>query len=93
MSKKKVPFSNAGIDDLPNDKPAVYKILTRSGKPNYIGTAKRGRVRERLREHLGKIPGERVQIEQVHRIRDAQKRESRAIKRSNPKYNTQRKQR
>jgi len=93
MSKKKVPFSNAGIDDLPNDKPAVYKILTRSGKPNYIGTAKRGRVRGRLREHLREIPGERVQIEQFHRIRDAQKREAGAIKKAKPKYNTQQKQR
>ena len=93
MVKKTVDFNKTGIGKLPNDKPVVYKILTESGGNNYTGIAKKGRVRERIEEHLsgGKdhVPGSKVQIEQMKSIEEAQEKESRIISRSEPKYNKQ----
>jgi len=90
MSKTKtVKFNKSGVDKLPDDKPVTYKIKTNGGKTNYTGSAKKGRVKERIKEHLesGNIPGAKVQIERHSSIRDAQKKESRSIKRTKPKYN------
>lgn len=93
MAKKTVPFNEKGIEKLPNDKPVVYRILTEGGRNNYTGVAKRGRVQERLQEHLpgGKdpIPGAKVQIEQMPSIRDAEAKEARVISRSKPPHNEQ----
>ena len=59
MAKKTVNFNKSGASKLPNDKPVVYKVKTAGGKTNYVGVAKRGRVEDRIKEHLdaGKIPG------------------------------------
>ncbi len=93
MGKKTVNNNQAGIGKLPNDKPVTYKIKTPSGKVNYVGVAKRGRVQERLEEHLpgGKdyIPGAKVQIEQCGSIAEARKNEAATIKRIQPKHNEQ----
>jgi len=93
MAKKTVPFNERGIGKVPDDKPVVYKVLTDGGRNNYTGVAKRGRVQERLQEHLpgGKdpIPGAKVQIEQMPSIRDAQAKETRVIARSKPPHNEQ----
>jgi hypothetical protein len=93
MARKTVPFNQAGIEKLPNDKPVVYKIETPSGKNNYTGIAQRGRVRERLGEHLpeGKdpVPGAKVVVEQAKSIAEAREKEQRIITRSQPKYNEQ----
>ena len=91
MAKKTVKFNSKGIKDLPNDKPVVYKILTQGGNNNYTGIAQRGRIQERLQEHLseGNITGTRVQIDQMESIGEARKKESRIIKRTQPKYNNQ----
>ena len=93
MAKKTVPFTASGIEKVPNDKPVVYKILTEGGTNNYTGVAKRGRVQERLREHLpgGKdaVPGSKVQIERMPSIDDARAKEGRVIKRTQPRYNVQ----
>lgn len=93
MAKKTVPFNERGIGKLPDDKPAVYRILTDGGRNNYTGVAKRGRVQERLQEHLlgGKdpIPGAKVQIEQMSSILDAEAKEARIIARSKPPHNEQ----
>jgi len=89
MATKKVQYTNAGIENLPNDKPVVYKIETESGRNNYTGIAKRGRVQDRIREHLDEIPGATVRIEQLSTIGDARAKEGRIIKRSQPKYNKQ----
>lgn len=84
-------FNQKGITKIPDDKSAVYKILTDGGKTNYTGTAKRGRVQERLQEHLpgGKdfVPGAKVQIEQMGSTKDAQAKENRIISRTKPPYN------
>ena len=87
MGKKTTKFNKTGIGKLPNDKPVLYKIQTPSGNTNYAGIAKKGRVQDRLQEHLGNVPGEKVQIEQFSSIRDAAKKEGNVIKRTQPKYN------
>jgi hypothetical protein len=87
MGTRKVSYNKKGIKNLPNDKPVLYRIQTGRGKANYIGTAKKGRVQERIAEHLGEIPGATVKIVQFNSIRDAQNTEQRAIKLNQPKYN------
>lgn len=91
MAKKTVKFTQKGISKLPNNKPIVYKIKTESGTNNYTGVTKKGRVQERLQEHLqdGKISGTKVQIEQKETIAEAEKAEANIIARSKPKYNKQ----
>jgi hypothetical protein len=92
MPKKTVSFNKSGIAKLPNDKPVVYKIETAGGKTNYAGVAQRGRVQDRLGEHLakGKIPGAKVRVEQMSSIDEARAREQRIISRMLPKFNKQR---
>jgi excinuclease UvrABC nuclease subunit len=87
MGIKKVKFNKRGIEQLPNNKPVVYRIESAGGKNNYTGTAQRGRVRERIQEHLGEIAGAKVKIEQTGSINQAREKEARIIKRSQPKYN------
>ena len=87
MGKKTVGYNKSGVEKLPKAKPVIYRILTDSGKTNYVGVAKRGRVKERLTEHLDEIPGSTVHIEQFTSIADAKQKEKRVIKRSQPKYN------
>jgi len=91
MAKKTVKYNQKGASKIPNDKPVVYKIKTAKGKTNYVGVAKRGRVQERIIEHLDskKIPGIKVQIEQTSTIREAKQKEQRIISRTKPKYNVQ----
>ncbi len=91
MSQKTVSFNGKGAAKLPADKPAVYKIQTEAGKTNYVGIAKRGRLPERIQEHLdaGDIPGAKVKIEQVSSIDEAKQREQHIISRTKPKYNEQ----
>ena len=89
MATKTVRFNKSGASKLPQDKPVVYRIRTNAGKTNYVGVAKRGRVQERIQEHLdaNKIPGAKVQIEQKPSIQEARKTEVRVIARTKPKYN------
>jgi len=82
-----MPFTLRRIQKVPDNKPVVYRILTRCGRTNYVGVAQRGRVRERLQEHLGKIPGASVRIQQMASIAEAGETEARIIARSQPKYN------
>lgn len=90
MARKTVPFTkSSGVEKLPNDKPVVYRVYTEGDRLNYVGIAKKGRVQERLEEHIedGKIPGAKVVIEQKSTIQDAARTESAVISRSKPKYN------
>jgi predicted GIY-YIG superfamily endonuclease len=93
MAKKTVGFNRTGIEKVPDDKPALYIIKTEGGKPNYAGVAERGRVQDRLREHLpgGKdfVPGVKVQITQMGSISEARKAKEKIIASKQPKYNTQ----
>ena len=49
---QKAKYNKTAIDNLPNDKPVLYRIETDTGNLNYAGIAKRGRVRDRIKEHL-----------------------------------------
>ena len=93
MAKKTVPFNQKGIEKLPDNMPVVYKILTKGNTNNYTGVAQRGRVQDRLREHLpgskDYIPGAKVQIEQMTSIKDAEAKETRIIARTKPPHNEQ----
>ncbi|MBC8488570.1 MAG: hypothetical protein H8D45_21295 [Bacteroidetes bacterium] len=93
MAKKTVNNNKTSISKLPNDKPVMYKIKTKGGNVNYVGVAKKGRVEERIEEHLqgqeDYVPGAKVQIEQCGSITEAKKKEAAAIKGIQPKYNEQ----
>ena len=89
MGKRKVNYSRKGISNLPENKPVLYRIKTAGGNVNYAGIAKRGRVQDRIEEHLSEIPGSTVEIEQFNRIADAIQKEGNVIKRTQPKYNEQ----
>ena len=95
MTRKTVSFSKQGISQLPDNKPVVYKIQTQGGKNNYTGVAQRGRVQDRIAEHLAgsrdAVPSAKVQIEQIPSIGDARAKESRVISRSKLRYNKQEK--
>jgi len=91
VGTKKVKYNKQGIGQLPNDKPVLYRIETESGELNYAGIAKRGRVQERISEHLSEVPGATVRIEQFSSISEAEKKEPKVIKRNSPKYNKQEK--
>ena len=91
MVRKTVSFNRSGIGKLPTDKPALYRIQTEGGKTNYAGVAKRGRVQERIAEHLAgakdPVPGAKVRIEQMRSIAEVKRTEARVITRSKAKYN------
>ena len=95
MTKRKSgQFSEEGIESLAKNKPIVYRIEDDSGTNIYTGVAKRGRVEDRLKEHLpgGKDPipgGAKVKIEQKESIAEAEKSEARIIKSAQPRYNEQ----
>lgn len=63
MATKKTKYKKPDLEQLPNNKPVLYRIETGSGNLNYVGTAKRGRVKERIAEHIVQIPGSTVRIE------------------------------
>ena len=93
MTKKTVEFNKKGIGSLPNNKSVVYKIKSKSGANNYTGIAKRGRVKDRIAEHLpgnrDHVPGTSVEVEQMPSVEDARRKESRIIARSKPTHNKQ----
>ncbi len=87
-------FNREGIEKLAADKPAVYKLLDPQGANLYTCIAKRGRVQERLKEHLsgGKDPirgAKKVELLQKSSIDEAKKTESRILSRSKPPRNKQ----
>jgi excinuclease UvrABC nuclease subunit len=89
--RKSSTYNPTGIAKLPDDKPVVYQIETDGGRVNYVGVAQRGRVQDRLQEHLGsgddRVPGAKVRIEQFSSIADARTREAALIQSLQPKYN------
>ena len=92
VKKKTAAFNNDGIESLAKDKPVVYKIEDKNGNNIYTGVAKRGRVEQRLKEHLSNGPdpirgGVKVKIQQKDSIDDALKFEARIIKQQRPSKN------
>lgn len=87
MGTKKVRYKREDINNLPDNMPVRYDIYNTSGNLNYIGSAKKGRVKKEIASKIGKIPGATVKIHQRHRISEARKEEGNAIKRNKPPYN------
>lgn len=90
--KKSGSFDKNGIENLAKDKPVVYKIENKKGENIYTGVAKRGRVEERIKEHLPGAKdavrgGRRVVIQQKSSIAEAKKSEKRIIQQQNPSQN------
>ena len=87
----KMSFNKSSIRAVPANRPILYQLDTASGNPNYIGVAKRGRPRKRLRDHLpggaSPIPAKTVKVRQFSSIAEAKAAEKRAIKAKQPKYN------
>ena len=77
MGTKKVKYNKTDLSQLPKNKPVLYRIETDGGNLNYVGTAKRGRVQERLAEHIGEIPGAKVSIEHFDSIDKAREKVAR----------------
>jgi len=93
MGKKKTAnFTEEGIESLEKNKPVVYKIENKKGDLLYAGVAKRGRVEERLKEHLPGEPdairgGAKVRIIPKNNINEARETESRIIEKQKPLRN------
>ncbi len=92
VGNKSVDFDEKSIEGLAKNKPVVYNIEDKNGKTLYTGVAKRGRVEDRIKEHLpgGSDPirgGSKVKIQQKASIIDAEKAEARAIKKNQPPQN------
>lgn len=90
--KKSGTFDPKGIESLAKNKPVLYEIQDNKGDLLYTGVAKRGRVEERLKEHLPGGPdpirgGSRVTIQQKSSIEAALKAEAKAIKVKQPPQN------
>ncbi len=90
--KKSGSFNEQGIEGLAKNKPVVYNIEGKKGNTLYTGVAKRGRVEERIKEHLPDGPdpvrgGAKVKIQQKTSIAEAEKAEAKAIKRNQPSQN------
>jgi len=89
-------FNKTSIENLPEEKPILYLLKNNSGDELYLGIAKKGRVQERLKEHLTlkkeKIPGAaKVKIAQFSSIEKAKIAEKRLIRKLEPKFNEQNK--
>jgi len=85
-------FNKTKISKVPKNKPIIYKILDANGKNIYTGAAKRGRVPERLGEHLpgtkDAIPGAKFfQFRQMNSIDNATEVEKKIISREKPRFN------
>ena len=82
------PMSQKNIDDVPGDKPGVYRIKNTSGKVLYVGTAKGGRLDDRIAEHMGNIKGgTHFQYKTVSSKESAVRLERKEIKKSTPPFN------
>lgn len=98
MAKKRFSPSKAlnksQISKVPDDKPAVYELLDQSGTNVYTGIAKRGRVQDRLEEHLpsgqDSVAGaSRFRVKQKPSVEQARQEEKQIIKKEKPKGNQQ----
>jgi len=87
-------FNKTTLNNIPEEKPILYRLLNNSGDELYDGIAKKSRVRERLLEHLSlkkeKIPGAtKIKFMQFSSIEKARKAEKELIRKLQPKFNDQ----
>lgn len=89
-------FNKTNIKNVPKNKAIVYEITNNAGKNLYTGVAGRGRVQQRLTEHLELkknhiTGGTKFKIAQVKNKERALKVEEQIIKKEAPKFNKQHK--
>ena len=87
-------FNKTNIKNIPEEKPILYRFQNNPGDELYVGVTKKGRVQERLQEHLTlkkeKIPeAAKVKFAQFSSIEKAKKTEKQLIKKLEPKFNKQ----
>ncbi|MEK9179429.1 MAG: GIY-YIG nuclease family protein [Patescibacteria group bacterium] len=51
------PITKGNLENVPGDKPGVYRIRNANGDILYIGKAKGGRLDDRIAEHRGEFKG------------------------------------
>ena len=83
-------YTEDAINGIDDHLPAVYKIYYQYVLV-YVGSAKAGRVRDRLKEHLraGYISGDGFDTEQFDTVEQARSREEALIVMFRPMYNKQ----
>lgn len=92
-TKQTVPLTKAGTKKIPNNKAGVYDIKNKGGKSEYIGMAKAGRLKDRVKEHLPSSPkdpikgGKTVTTKQKPNRAAALKTEKKMIKSKQPPQN------
>lgn len=92
-TKKTVPLTNAGVKKISSNKPGVYDIKGDNGKSEYVGMAQKGRLQDRVKEHLpssSKDPikgGKTVSVKQAPSKADALEAEKKMIKSKQPSQN------
>ncbi len=85
-------LSKGHVENVPNEKPAVYKIKNSKGDNIYTGVAQRGRIQDRLGEHMPRgsdpIPGAKsFSYKPKRSIHSARAEEEQIIRKEKPKYN------
>ncbi|MEK0325282.1 MAG: hypothetical protein QQN63_06220 [Nitrosopumilus sp.] len=85
-NKRTATYDKLGILTLADNRPVVYRIQTLTGKDNYVGAKRKGRL-DQITEHLGEIPGSVIKIAQYDSLEDAMAAAQRIINREKPKYN------
>jgi len=90
-------FNKNNIKSIPNDKPIIYRLQNNKKQKLYTGIAKKGRIPERLFEHINlkkeRIPGAtKIKIVQMPNVEKAKIIEKRLMKKFQPRFNIQNKE-
>ena len=81
-------LTNKNLENVPGNKPGVYRIQNSRKDVLYIGKAKGGRLDDRIREHKGEIPGgTRFSYKTTSNKDAAERLEKREIKEYKPSFN------
>lgn len=92
-TKKTTAFTKSGTKKISSETPGVYDIQNKKGKSEYVGMAKKGRMQERVKEHLPtstKDPiknGSKVKITNTKTKEAALRKEKQLIKSKQPSQN------
>ena len=84
-----IDFFYEEIQEQPNDKPVVYRMLDENKKPIYIGIAYKGSFIDRLMGHflVGNMPIEYFDFQICKTVKESEEKANEAKDIENPKYN------
>jgi hypothetical protein len=90
--KKSGNLNKTTIEEVANDKAAVYKIKNAKGDNVFTGAVARGKVKDQLAKHLKggeeAIPGAKsFQLTQKDTVTQARESAERIVKRDKPRHN------